>query len=523
VTRPQPVKLGPFVGGMNTASDPASLSESELVDCVNFELELDGSLASRPPIVETVNNGAWTERIVMIGRAKLAGGSYVIGSNANGTYAFNGTTWTVIQAGLKSRIALQYFDFVYIVATPDSSSNGGYWNGTTFATDANMPRGDAAIFHKSRMWIVPGINAAAGAAAHNVRFTDLIVNPAAPNPFVWTVTNLIAVGPGDGEKLIDITIHNDNIMLFKQDSTYVFAYETNPTEGILRKVNGNLGTSTYRCMTSFENSTFIYHEGIVYEIQNYDFKSINDKVPFNTIDATPGLVEEVFTCVVGTRLIVRYYSFIWVYHLLTKTWSRWKSEDSILHNFGPWVEYPADPTEFMFPRFYAGSMKSASKNVLVFRDGYTSGVIEKTNTTTPIPIKCNITTKNYDFGDPMHFKKLKWWGMDALYVGNVIGIANPVVLNFKVTWDQLGAYTWDQMSTSTWDNPLPRNIGVVDNLTDISLLARKFAKFLKALRFRQINFQIEMSTEGSPDTGPCRLFSLTSIIGLKEAVVAKVS
>jgi len=521
MTRPQPLKLGPFTGGMNIASDPASLADGELVDCVNYELDLDGSLVSRPGISETVDNSAtWTKRIVMIGRAVLAGGTYVIGSNSDGTYAFNGTTWTTIKAGLQSRIALQYGDNVYIIATAGSAQDGGYWTGAAWTANATQPRGESAVFHKTRMWVVPGIGQT-GPAAHQLRYSDII--PVGAGALTWSASNNIPVSQGDGEKLVDIAIHNDNIMLFKQSSTYVLAYDVSVADGVLRKVNNNIGASTYRCVAQFESSIFVYNEGVVYEIQNYDFRSINDKVPFNAIDATPGDAESIFICVVGTRLLVRYFDYVFVYGLVTKTWSRWDSANASLRSFGPWVEYPSQVAQFNFPRFYAGSVTTANEHVFMFIDGYSEDVSEFTAGPVYYDITCSITTKNYDFGDPMHFKKLKWWGLDGLSVNDVRAVASPVILSFRTTWADLHSHTWDSLSTGTWDLPLPIIADVVDDVHDTSIYLRKFFKFLKALRFRQIHFHIEMKTDGSTTEGPCRLFSLTAIVGVKETVVAKVS
>jgi hypothetical protein len=45
-----PIQVGPFIGGLNTFSDATAIADNELTVCENFELDLDGSLKSRPPI-----------------------------------------------------------------------------------------------------------------------------------------------------------------------------------------------------------------------------------------------------------------------------------------------------------------------------------------------------------------------------------------------------------------------------------------------------------------------------------------
>lgn len=517
--RPQPLKVGPFIGGMNTASDPSAVAENELVDCQNFELDLDGSLVSRPAILETTNNSATTtERLVMIGRAVLAGGNYVFASNVNGTYAFNGTTWTTVKTGLTSRVAVQYQDKVYIVAQTGSAQDGGYWDGTTWTADTNMPRGEAAVFFKSRLFVVPGISAT-GAAAHQLRFTD----PIAVGVFTltWTATNNIPVSQGDGQKLIDLQVYNDNLMLFKQDSSYVLAYDLNPTDAILRQINDNIGASTRKCVVSYENSVFILHEGNVFEVANYNFQRINLKLPFILDSATPAgtsRAETMFLCLLGDRLLVRYYNNVYCYELRTKTWSRWQSQSSLLGNFGPLV---AMPTFTAVETYYAGSSITEHENIYSVINGY--GAATESTLSTNYNIECSILTKNYDLGESHFFKKLSWWGADVLSTDAIVGVASPVVLNFGTTWNQLHAFTWNQLHSRTWDQPMTSLAPTVTNVSDNSTPSRKFIKFLKALRFRQINFRVTLITDGSTSDGPPRVFSLTAIVGSKEGVVKQVS
>jgi hypothetical protein len=521
----QALRLGPFTGGLNSASDPTAVADSELVECKNLELDIDGSLVCRPPIVETVNNsGSWTKRIVIIGRAIIAGGTYVIGSNSDGTYAFDGTTWSVVKAGLESRCAIQFQDLLFVVATPASAQPGGFWDGTTFTNDTNMPRGAAAAFHKSRMFVVPGIDQT-GAAAHQLRFTDPI-SVATPTPLVWTGTNLIPISQGDGEKLVDLVVYNDNIMLFKQDSTYVLAYDLSPSDAILRKVNNDIGATTHKCIVSYENSIFCYHEGNVYEIVNYDFQRINVKVPFLFDGGAPSTrAENVFICLLGDRLIVRYYNRVYVFGLKTRTWSRWESAAISLHNFGPLLPFPSNPTQFVNTKYVGGSSIQATEEVYMIFDGFDAVTVEKTTTggTVLYDIECVAQTKNYDLADSHHYKKLMWWGADVISNRNITGIATPIIANFQVVWSDLTVYKWVDLTMNTWEQPKSTTASVPTVADDLLSIGRKFVKFLKALRWRQINFTVKLLCNGSTAQGPCRLFTMTVIVSTKQTAVKQVN
>lgn len=504
-SRAEPVVLGPFLGGINNYSDPSTIDDAELVDCVNFEADLDGSLVSRPPLIETVGNNAWSERIVIIGRGIFSEGNYLIGSNSNGTYAFNGTTWTSISAGLRSKVALQYQNNIWIVPQPGSPGNGGRWNPTSgFTGDPNIPQGEGAVFYKGRMFIVPGI----GSAVNTSRIT--FTNPIAGIPFNWNSANIIDVNPGDGQKLVDIVIYDDNIMLFKEDSTYVLAYDLQIDEGLLQVVNNNIGAATRRSVAQFENALYVMHQDNVYTVDNYQFKRINEKCRFVLDITTPSdRSENTFICMVGDRLVVRYYNNIYVYGTRTDSWVRWKSQVAELHNFGPLVEMPNS-----LPRqYYGGSSLTASKKLFYVKATHDAITAESS------PIVCSIQTKNYDFGISHHFKKMAWWGADVTATEQVIGSANPIVASYRVRWSDLATKKWSELNT--WAFPLTQPSATDTAIGPEGSVSRKFLKFPRTQRFRQIYYSLTIENDGSLGLGPCRLYSLTAMLNPPKQIVPK--
>lgn len=519
MTRADALRLGPFVGGLNTGSDPTAVADSELVDCVNFELDIDGSLVQRPPIVEVANNAI--DGATFIGSAVINNVSYLVLSSSAGTYLYDGTNYTTIKAGLESRKALQYRDKIYIIATPSSAQAGGYYNvGTAlWTTDASMPRGGSAVFSKSRLFVVPGEDAVTNAS--RLTFTD----PITSDTLSWSGTNIIDVSPGDGQNLVDLLVYNDNLILFKNDSTYVLAYDLQPSDAILRNINTTIGTTARYCTVVYENSIFIYHEGKVYEMINYDFNQINIKVPFLFDGTVPSgsRINPVFLSLLGDRLVVRYYNRIYIYGLKTKTWTRWESTSDVLQNFGPLIPFPSNPTQFINTKYYASVAISNYHNVIYIPDGWDSITKESTIGLGNLDISSRITTKNYDLADSHHYKKMMWWGADILTNQDVVGKAQAVTINFQVTWLDLSTKLWGDLTTSLWATPLSNPIIVETNIDITSKANRKFVKFKKTMRFREINYEVELKGDGSTATGPCRLFTLTAIIGSKETVSKQVS
>lgn len=506
----QAIRLGPFIGGINSLSDASAIADVELVECKNFELDVDGSLICRPPITEILDNSSFTERILLLGISLLNGSVSIIGSNSDGVYKWVSNSWSLITDTFTATCMVQYMDKIWLIADPSSTNPGGNWDGTTFTAVSAMPKGNSAVIHKERLFVVPGSNA-------SINSSRLIFsNPG--NFSTWTSTDFIDISPGDGQELIDITVYQDNLLLFKQDSTYVLAYDTKPAEAVVRQISTTLGTTKAHCVVNYENSVFVYHQGEIYEIVNYDFNRINTKVPFLFDPTSPGgaaFKEDIFLSVFGDRLLVRYFNRIYVYGLRTRTWTRWESANDKLHYFGPIVSFPSDISNTINDQYFAGSCVVTSKNLIRIDNGFDSLTVEQdlSNTTN---ITCSITTKNYDLAVSHKFKKLFWWGADVLTGNTVTGIVNPVVAQFKTTWDQMSSKTWDELNT--WDFPLVDLSSISTPVTSGTNVLRKFVKFPKTLRFRQINFTVSLTSAGSTVDGPARLYSITIIAETRATV-----
>src|SRR5688572_6515376 len=94
------IRIGPFVGGLNTLSSQSSIDDLELHQMINFENDRDGSLVSRPPIFTTefVLGGSGGQTLLGYYVEASTGNRYLIASNSNQdtTYYLSGTTWNVI-------------------------------------------------------------------------------------------------------------------------------------------------------------------------------------------------------------------------------------------------------------------------------------------------------------------------------------------------------------------------------------------------------------------------------------------
>lgn len=712
----QPLRLGPFVGALNTASDPTAIADAELVELNNFELDIDGSLISRTPLQELQGYQTWTERIVCIGTGIFGANHYVIGSNSNGVFHYLNGVWTVITTTFQASVAVQYANTIYLVPKP-GSGNGGKWDPVGgFTAVAAIPKGQAAVIHKERLYICPGIDSTSNTS--RLSFSD-------PGNFeVWGVSSFIDIGQGDGTKLIDITVFQDNLLLFKNQSTYVLSYDVRPADAVVRKISLTIGVDKQFCVANYENQVYVFHGGWVYEIINYDFNRLNTKVPFERDETAPSpFSENIFLSILEDRLVCRFYRSVYVYGLRTRTWSTWESESDPLQYFGPITTIRPPGGN----QFYAGSCVSLETNVIKFLNTHTStdkerafrdtvvatddfaeievntwgtsdqglvwtldgGVIadyskngalgkqisstvnvfrentipvnlldvnqkitlesnklavganqiadlearhvfgtgtfyfarvtfttaavvnisiqrriagvntsivnintalthvantrygvrfvvqgsqlkariwlnanpepttwDLTTTDTNIvvsgstgprsvistgasnapvifsfdsyevidlslldyTISCYTKTKNFDMAVSHQFKRLWWWGVDISTPNDIIGTATPIIVTFSVKWRQLETRTWRSLENNKWGQILSDPSSIVTVIAGAGGLSRKFAKFDKALRYRQINFRVDLTTDGSTSDGPARLFSMTVVTESKQVV-----
>jgi len=494
------LRLGPFTGGINQLSDPTALQDTELVDVINMELDLDGSYISRPPLFDLAEPSSGTG-MKLLGWYITDAHTRLIGQNSTSVWSYESGAWTAIvgTGTLKCTAMVQYDNIAYLIATPDSATDGGSINDSLgFSAIAAIPRGGSAVVHKERLFIVPG-SLKTGSDA------SLLKGSAPANFSSFPIS--VYINKGDGQKLIDILVYNDNLLLFKNDSTYVLAYDSDPADAITRKINSSIGVASYGCVVPYENNLYVLHRNNVYEVVNYDFAKINSKVPF-VFDATKPnpWVNETYVGIIGDRLIVKYFARIYVFGLKSKVWTRW---DTGSRYIGIPVANPIRGEVNAVPEYTIASANSGSDAVYSMRDVFDSAHSET--------ITMFIQTKNYDYGVPQKYKRLLWWGADVSTVKTVYGTVQAIIVNFGVTWDEASDYTWNQVANNTWGQPLAAPV-IVQTTVNAQPAPRKFVKFPKSMRFRQINFQLTLSYDGTNATGPVRVFTLTTIVGTKQDV-----
>lgn len=505
------LRLGPFTGGLNNSSDPSAIKDTELAECDNFDIDVDGALTSRPPITEYTLGPVAAQNVDVLGYfVDAAGANWLLVSTDNAVYYDNSGTWVLITSGFRCRTFVQYLNKAWLVAEPGSASNGGSWEPTTpgaagtFTTVASMPKGTGSAMYKERMFVAAG-----GLATTNesrLTFSNIA------NPAVWSGSDFVDINPGDGQKLLDIFVVGSNMYLFKNDSTYVYSYDASPTKGVVNNLSKTVGTSDIRCVVQYENFLMVYHEGYVYELINGVYQKLNIRVDFiPDFAAGTGYYRATSLSLIGDRLVVRYFDKTYVFNLKTRTWTTWTSTFRPSH----WVVEPQPSTSIALRRYIAGAAQVASRFTYQLQDGFDADATEA--------FTCTAVTKVFDFDEPGSFKKMYWWGIDVISSGIVTGTVTPIIYTFNITWGSLASKTWGEMAAFTWGQPGNIVPVVVDSTNTAGSRGRKFLKFLKSIRFRNVSFKVELQTTGTTDTAPVKLFTINPVVDLRQRVPKKVN
>lgn len=468
MVRAAPVALGPFVGGLNTSVPPAAIGDNELIVCENFELNLDGSLRGRPPIGDVAG-----ETGKVIGTFLHLGViGYAVVSDDTGTYLikedgtrFGGAGYYI--STVPYRQALQVNDKLYLIELNSGGSHTwvpvGSSSGTLTAwgsLGAAFPYSMAV--YKGRLFVAAG-GLSGGGALSKVYYSHPLTSADA------TPDGSFDVEPGV-DNIAALRTYNDNLVIFKRSSIHIFAYSTAISDAILRKISNTAGTRDHDSIAEYNNSLYFMDDERLYEMRDFNFTHINDKVPF-AASSVPAL------SVVGERLIAYTFSTTYVLSMLTGSWSTW---ENATHRIGQLHRIP----ELSEP-WYVGSSDSSTP-IFRLHDNTESTLLAE-------DFYCHAVTKTFDFDDPMHYKRLRWWGADCTAaVGSVEGTVIPTG-DSSVTQVQTGSAS----------------------------LERSFVKFPKALRFKQAGFSIKIQrTTANPR---CALYGLAAIVGSKQTAVKTVT
>lgn len=315
------IQIGPFSGGLNTYSDPTAVLDNELVMAENFELDLDGSLVSRPPFTSgpAFPLGATGNMSILGYYYDPTGTPFLIASDGlTSTYYFNGSSWTLITNTVSASAMTQYQDLAWLQAPLTSGNPGGSWSPSAgFTAVPAIPKGDVLIAHKSRLWASSGSNAGIGQNGTRIYLSSVA------DPKVWN-GDFVTIGNGDGQNIVKLMIYFNDLLIFKKSSVYRFSYSTDPSTGQPSRLSQDIGLAGKDAAVNIEGVVYFAYDDRVYTLANYQLTQINQKVPL-VASTTANNYLPTAVSQFNNRLIVSYYDTMYVYDLRIQRWVTWKS------------------------------------------------------------------------------------------------------------------------------------------------------------------------------------------------------
>lgn len=361
----KPVKIGPFVGGLNNRSLAGESKDNEVVELINMEVALDTSLQSRPPIevvTGTPSNQPNQWEVLGIYRITAASWYAVVlvptGATTFDVRAYPNADFTasplVIKTitGVNNKVVafVQYNDWCYFNVNTGATDTGFRWkSGSAVENIATMPRGSVMVSWKDRIWVT-----ADGTAATGNYFWFSTVDATGPKPNTWnTAVDFVNVDPGFGGLNTAMLPMVSSILIFKSDATYRFSFSSSPKAGEVVKLSGAVGAAGPNAVVNYENYAFVYDQGRVYELINQSFEQLNINVQFLADAAgADALAPGVDLSVINKRLVIRYFNTIYSYYVDTRTWSQWRV---FAGTPGKFIELPSDSNSSVASSFLAPS------------------------------------------------------------------------------------------------------------------------------------------------------------------------
>jgi len=312
-----------FRGGLNTYSDETAVSDDQLVEALNVDMDLDGSARNRPPFTEFGSafpySGAGDART--LGWFYLNGTGYLLVSDGvSKTYAWDGAAWLLVTDTFSATGMIQFQDEAWLIApwSPTTAKGGGKWTPTGgFTAQQNMPRGTTITSYKERLFVARGRGATDGSKIYYSNVFGL-------GDFWPTTLNEQRVGSGDGQDIIHLTTYYDNLLIFRSESIWTWGYSSSPGAGQISVIVPGIGLESSDAVVAFENAFYFMYDSKAYLFMNNRAEHINPHVPFRVIEGVP--LSPSAVSMYNRRVVYSYKGSAYVFSLLTNSWTRWKSD-----------------------------------------------------------------------------------------------------------------------------------------------------------------------------------------------------
>jgi len=512
------IVINSFQGGINNVSDPSLIAENEVAKATNFVLSSTGKFVSRPPfkVVSGYPAGVSLSAIPsFLGYWRNEENvTFAVVSFSTGTYICNLSTfaWTTIW-GSQAVDITTYLNRLYVISP---TAGGGYYGKVggaySFTSVAAMPIGSNIHAAVGRIFIA----SRADGSKSVLRYSNITNAEAATTIDQFPAANFIGVNEGDGEDLVKIMQGNNELFLFRSNSTWRLAFSASddPSRGILSQISGTIGVDNVNSVVDAGNFIAVLHAGILYQFAGYNFYPLNDYTKFrfklpSTADTGYPFTSNITTALstIGKYLLVYYHGSFYCYDVDFRIWTEFITLTRAAHIVeaprGTFLTSDQVVTGFGIHDSISG-IPGQGTGLVKFALEYPATGVAVEN------IKCVIRTKAYDIGEPSKFKRIFSWEALVVAVNTVTGAFTPIeqVNASTTTWNYWATnnITWASLAANLtpWNALQPTIVSLVTGLPAINP-APQVIKFGGKKTFKRAYFTVEFSNDGDSQTAPSRL------------------
>lgn len=384
--------------GVNLNQNERTIKDSELAECVNFNVDRAGELVKRQGftlLADSTELG--NEDVIILGHLLTSTYSQLIVKAGDVVYySADGVSFTSIGTYADASFGVQYNSKFYIIR---SAAEMVEWTGAAASNIAGSPSGTFAIIHKERMFVLNSI------ASGNLNSRYYFSLPGDVTATGWAGSNFIDVQPGDGDFLVAMAIVQDLLIIFKGKTTWALYIQGTTDDWVQRNLNYEVGCVSKNAIQLVDNYLYFSAEADVYRTDGASFEPISDLIANVLEDRVVNLTtfnqdsfahwEDKLICLIAPDASTKRY---FVYHFKSNGWTEWEFAGGIV------------PTHFFEVRtntpqqgLYAGDLSGSGYFLRLGDGGYTD-----IGSNYP----CRFRTKRFAFDTPNNMKRGKWLGLE---------------------------------------------------------------------------------------------------------------
>lgn len=257
----------PYFGTLDTTSDPSLMMEEDSPDCLNVVYDQLKSVGSRPGYIKLLTTTLANPIQGQYPLYQSSGTRQLIYASGQNLYKYNNAGGSTQLTGSPTNFTLnkqwsfdEYQDSVYGGNGTDGLIQ---YNGTTYSVANAGITPQFVKVHKNRVYC-------ANKNSSTLYFSD------SANPQSFPVNNFILINTNDGQNITGIYDILDNLIIFKDDSVWILTGEplgvgNTTTIGNLqlRQAQGVGGCSAFRTIARVSQTVFFMHHTGIYALQNY--------------------------------------------------------------------------------------------------------------------------------------------------------------------------------------------------------------------------------------------------------------